>query len=95
MPHDPNNPDDRNLNWVRPAGFRADWPDYDSVNWKRMVEEMERKQRECRERYGFVTCPRCQTVHTCKTMSCRGCSYQVVMAEEAHIKSQADPRNNS
>lgn len=92
MAYDPNNPDDRNPGWVRPKDFRADWPDFGSVNWKLMVKEMDRKQRDYCTAYGFVTCPRCQTSHTDKTMTCRGCNYQVVVAEEVHLKSQLDPR---
>lgn len=82
MPYDPNNPDDRNPNWVRPKDFREDWPDYDSVNWKKMVAEMDARTRHDREAYGFVECPMCHTLHTAKTLVCRECNFKVQPVHE-------------
>ncbi len=30
---------------------------------------------EARKRWGFVTCPKCNTMHTTKTVTCRECGY--------------------
>jgi len=82
MAYDPSNPDDRNPGWARPKDFRADWPDFDSVNWKKMVAEMMAQQTQrCRD-YGFITCPTCGTAHTAKTVACRNCNYRVIVSEE-------------
>jgi hypothetical protein len=64
-----------NPNWKRPD----DWPyeaDFDSSAWKRRMREIQNEVQLRREKFGFVTCPQCETGHTGKTLSCRGCEYK-------------------
>jgi hypothetical protein len=58
------------------ALWPADWPEWDSPEWKAMMAEQSGRAREWRETNGFDTCPKCGTMHTCKTLCCRECSHK-------------------
>lgn len=72
---DNRNPDLVNPGWKR----RPDWPypeDFDSPAWKRRMAVIDADTRERRRLYGFFECPKCGTIHTAKTLSCRGCEHK-------------------
>ena len=41
------------------------------------IKEIMRRNKDIREKYGFIKCPECGTFHTNKTMTCRKCEYKV------------------
>jgi hypothetical protein len=52
------------------------WPDWDSPEWRAMMAASDARARAWREAHGFDTCPKCGTMHTCKTLCCRNCSHK-------------------
>ena len=64
-----------NPNWKRPAdwSFEMDWG---SPAWEAKMELIEERRKRRTEIRGFIYCPKCDTGHTAKTLSCRGCEYK-------------------
>lgn len=66
-----------NPDWKRPD----DWPyeeDWDSPAWEARMKKLEEKIKIRRENYGFITCPKCGTDHTGKTLTCRNCEFRAL-----------------
>ena len=64
-----------NPDWKRPD----DWPyeeDWGSEEWEVRMDRIDARNRVLREKHGFIACPICNTIHTCKTVFCRECSYR-------------------
>lgn len=49
--------------------------EYGSKEWEKRSKEIEQKTQQRREKYGFIKCPECNTLHTNKTLMCRNCGY--------------------
>lgn len=69
-----------NPGWKRPSDWKYE-EDWNSPAWRARMAEVNRELREKRNKYGFVKCPSCKTIHTAYTLMCRNCDYKVKVNE--------------
>lgn len=82
-----------NPNWTRPEDPR-DWPyeeDWDSPAWKERMKKVYERAKELRSKYGFITCPKCNTSHTTYTIFCRVCEYKVEGINDPELGRLSNP----
>lgn len=71
----PRDPDIVNPGWKR----HDDWQyeeDWNSPRWRRKIAKIDKQIGQNRKDYGFIECPKCATIHTGLTLSCRECEYK-------------------
>tara|TARA_Y100000034_G_C6860043_1_gene391304 strand:- start:759 stop:989 length:231 start_codon:yes stop_codon:yes gene_type:complete len=70
-----------NPNWTRPADWKWE-EDWGSPAWEARMDLLLASIAAKNEKYGFIVCPECETVHIRKTVSCRECEFHVDIPEE-------------
>jgi hypothetical protein len=56
---------------------------FDTPEYNKKMKEVMGKIGQRREKYGFITCPNCDSMHTVKTLTCRECEYKAILHEES------------